>query len=55
MPDEPWNDQRFNRNTLRHLSCVPKKGDPKKDTPAVLLVRPCSVGLGTFQKLALRA
>jgi hypothetical protein len=24
---------------FRHLSCVPKKGDPKKGTPAPLLVR----------------
>ena len=39
---------------LRHLSCVPKKGDRKKGTRRKFLT-PCSVVLGTFRKLALRA
>ncbi len=37
-----------------HLSCVPKKGDPKKGTRRKFFT-PCSVVLGTFRKLALRA
>ncbi len=40
--------------TLCHLSCVPKKGDPKKGTRRKFFT-PCSVVLGTFRKLALRA
>jgi hypothetical protein len=37
-----------------HLSCVPKKGDPKKGTRRKSFTA-CSVVLGTFRKLALRA
>src|SRR5574341_440887 len=43
-----------NNKGSRHLSCVPKKGDPKKGTRRKFLT-PCSVALGTFRKLALRA
>ena len=37
-----------------HLSCVPKKGDPKKGTRRKFFTA-CSVVLSTFRKLALRA
>jgi len=39
---------------LCHLSCVPKKGDPKKGTQRKSFTAG-SVVLGTFRKLALRA
>ena len=37
--------------SFRHLSCVPKKGDPKKGTRRKSFPA-CSVVLGTFRKLA---
>jgi hypothetical protein len=45
---------RIQTSTSCHLSCVPKKGGPKKGTRRKFFT-PCSVVLGTFRKLAFQA
>ena len=42
-------DLYYLKSFFRHLSCVPKKGDPKKGTRRKFFT-PCSVVLSTFRK-----